>query len=66
MIATRAAARGVMRERTVVSLRYGAELNASEIATTIGGEAAAIRKTLERARTRLGERIDELLKRSTT
>jgi RNA polymerase sigma-70 factor (ECF subfamily) len=54
------------RERTIVSLRYGAELNASEIATTIGGEAAAIRKTLERARTRLGERIDELLKRSRT
>jgi RNA polymerase sigma-70 factor (ECF subfamily) len=54
------------RERTIVSLRYGAELNASEIATTIGGEAAAIRKTLERARTRLGERIDELLKRGRT
>jgi len=54
------------RERTIVGLRYGAELNASEIATTIGGEAAAIRKTLERARTRLGERIDELLKRGRT
>jgi RNA polymerase sigma-70 factor (ECF subfamily) len=54
------------RERTIVSLRYGAELNASEIATTIGGEAAAIRKTLERARARLGERVDELLKRSRT
>jgi RNA polymerase sigma-70 factor (ECF subfamily) len=54
------------RERTIVSLRYGAELNASEIAATIGGEPAAIRKTLERARTRLGDRIDELLKATTT
>jgi RNA polymerase sigma-70 factor (ECF subfamily) len=53
------------RERTIVSLRYGAELNAGEIAAAIGGEAAAIRKTLERARMRLGERIDELLKRGT-
>jgi RNA polymerase sigma-70 factor (ECF subfamily) len=49
------------RERTIVSLRYGAELNASEIGTTIGIEPAAIRKILERARARLGERIEALL-----
>jgi DNA-directed RNA polymerase specialized sigma24 family protein len=44
-----------------VSLRYGAELNASEIGTTVGIEPAAIRKILERARTRLGARIEALL-----
>jgi RNA polymerase sigma-70 factor, ECF subfamily len=49
------------RERVIVSLRYGAELNASEIAATVGIESAAIRKTLERARTRLGARIAVLL-----
>lgn len=49
------------RERTIVSLRYGAELNASEIAATVGVEPAAIRKMLERARTRLGQRIETLL-----
>ena len=49
------------RERMIVSLRYGAELNATEIAATIGIESAAVRKTLERARTRLGERIEALL-----
>ena len=49
------------RERAIVSLRYGAELNASEIAATLGLEPATIRKILERARTRLGERIDALL-----
>jgi DNA-directed RNA polymerase specialized sigma24 family protein len=46
-----------------VSLRYGAELNASEIAATVGVEAATIRKILERARTRLGARIEALLGR---
>ena len=49
------------RERTIVSLRYGAELNASEIATTLGMEAAAVRKILERVRTKLGARIDTLM-----
>jgi RNA polymerase sigma factor (sigma-70 family) len=49
------------RERTIVSLRYGSELNASEIAGVVGLEAAAVRKTLERTRTRLGERIDTLI-----
>lgn len=52
------------RERTIVSLRYGADLNATEIATAVGLEAAATRKILERARTRLGTRIDELLNSS--
>lgn len=49
------------RERAIVSLRYGAELNASEIATTVGVEPATVRKILERARTRLGARIETLL-----
>jgi RNA polymerase sigma-70 factor, ECF subfamily len=49
------------RERAIVSLRYGAELNASEIASIVGGEPAALRKNLERARTRLGDRIEALL-----
>ena len=49
------------RERTIVSLRYGAELNASEIAAAVGAEPAAVRKILERARTRLGARIETLL-----
>ena len=50
------------RERAIVSLRYGAELNASEIAGAVGIEPATIRKILERARTRLGARIEELLR----
>jgi RNA polymerase sigma-70 factor (ECF subfamily) len=49
------------RERLVVSLRYGAELNASEIGVAVGIEPASIRKILERARTRLGARIEALL-----
>lgn len=49
------------RERQIVSLRYGADLNATEIAAAIGVEATAIRKTLERARARLGARLDVLL-----
>ena len=49
------------RERTIVSLRYGADLNASEIGTAVGAEPAAIRKLLERTRTRLGDRIEALL-----
>jgi RNA polymerase sigma-70 factor (ECF subfamily) len=48
-------------EREIVSLRYGAELNATEIATLIGKDAANVRKLLERARARLGERIETLL-----
>jgi RNA polymerase sigma-70 factor (ECF subfamily) len=49
------------RDRTIVSLRYGAELNATEIATAVGLEPAAVRKTLERTRVRLGARIETLL-----
>ena len=49
------------RERTIVSLRYGAELNASDIGAAVGIDPATIRKILERARTRLGARIEALL-----
>ncbi len=49
------------RERAIVSLRYGAELNASDIGATLGVEPATIRKMLERTRTRLGARIEGLL-----
>jgi RNA polymerase sigma-70 factor, ECF subfamily len=51
------------RERVIVSLRYGAELDAREIAATIGVAPATIRKTLERARTRLAARIEAMLTR---
>lgn len=50
------------RERVIVSLRYGAELSASEIGAAVGIEPATIRKILERARTRLGARIKALLR----
>jgi DNA-directed RNA polymerase specialized sigma24 family protein len=33
------------RNRVIVGLRYGADLNASEIATTVGIESAAVHKT---------------------
>lgn len=49
------------RERAIVSLRYGAELNATEVGAIAGVEPATVRKILERVRTRLGERIDALL-----
>ncbi len=49
------------RERLMVSLRYGAELNASEIGAAVGIEPANARKILERVRTRLGARIEALL-----
>ena len=50
------------REREIVSLRYGSELNATEIAVQLRMESANVRKILERARVRLGERIEELVK----
>jgi len=50
------------REREIVSLRYGSDLNATEIAAQMGMEAANVRKILERARVRLGERIQALAK----
>jgi RNA polymerase sigma-70 factor (ECF subfamily) len=49
------------RERVIVSLRYGAELNASDIGRHLRIAPATIRKALERARTRLGTRIEALL-----
>jgi RNA polymerase sigma-70 factor (ECF subfamily) len=49
------------RERAIVSLRYGSELDASEIARVLGLEAANVRKILERMRVRLGARIEALL-----
>lgn len=50
------------REREIVSLRYGAELDATEIARILALEPANVRKILERTRVRLGTRIDALLK----
>ena len=44
-----------------MSLRYGAELNATEIGMAVGVEPATVRKMLERARTRLADRIEALL-----
>ena len=49
------------RERAIVSLRYGSELDASEIGRVLGLEAANVRKILERMRVRLGARIEALL-----
>jgi RNA polymerase sigma-70 factor, ECF subfamily len=46
------------RERQIVSLRYGAELNAREIGAAVGLEPANVRKILERARMQLGARLD--------
>lgn len=48
------------RERMLVSLRYGAELNAKEIAALTGIGAANVRKILERTRERLGARLEAL------
>lgn len=58
----RALAELAPREREIVSLRYGAELDAAEIAAELGLEPANVRKILERARARLGERIEALLR----
>jgi RNA polymerase sigma-70 factor (ECF subfamily) len=49
------------REREIVSLRYGAELDASEIAAQLELAPANVRKILERLRARLGERIEALM-----
>jgi RNA polymerase sigma-70 factor (ECF subfamily) len=48
------------RERQVLSLRYGAELNASEIAPIVGLKPAHVRKICERWRPRLAARIEAL------
>ena len=50
------------REREIVSLRYGSDLSATEIAAQTGIGAANVRKILERARLRLAERIEALMK----
>ena len=50
------------REREIVSLRYGSDLNATEIAAQLRMEPANVRKILERARASLGERIEALVK----
>ncbi len=52
------------REREIVSLRYGAELNAAEISAQVGVEPAIVRKILERARVQLAERIEALMQSS--
>ncbi len=49
------------REQEVVSLRYGSELDATEIARILALEPANVRKILERTRARLGARIETLL-----
>jgi RNA polymerase sigma-70 factor (ECF subfamily) len=46
------------RERELVSLRYGAELSAKEIASLVQLEPANVCKILERTRKHLRERID--------
>lgn len=48
-------------EREIVGLRYGAELNATEIARLVRLEPANVRKILERTRARLGARIESIL-----
>src|SRR5690606_14666543 len=49
------------REREIVTLRYGAELDASEIAKQLGLKSDNVRKILERLRARLGDRIQALM-----
>lgn len=48
------------REREILSLRYGADLNATEIAAIVNLKPAHVRKLCERWRVRLGRRIEEL------
>ncbi len=47
------------RERALLSLRYGGELNASEIAPLVDMTPANVRKTCERLRARLLARLGE-------
>lgn len=49
------------RDREVVSLRYGAELSAAEVARATGLSEANVRKVCERRRTELAERIRKIL-----
>jgi RNA polymerase sigma-70 factor (ECF subfamily) len=62
MALLRALAELAPREREIVSLRYGAELDASEIAAQLNLAPANVRKILERLRARLGERIEVLMR----
>jgi RNA polymerase sigma-70 factor (ECF subfamily) len=45
-------------ERDIVCLRYGAELDAGEIAKLVGREPANVRKILERARARMRAQLE--------
>jgi RNA polymerase sigma-70 factor (ECF subfamily) len=49
------------REREIVSLRYGSDLDATEIAKLLALEPANVRKILERTRAQLSARINALL-----
>lgn len=49
------------RDREIVTLRYGAELDAGEIAKQLDLKSDHVRKILERLRTRLGDRIEALM-----
>lgn len=48
------------RDRMLISLRYGSDLNATEIAASTGLAPAAVRKALERIRARLAARLEHL------
>ncbi|MEJ0005919.1 MAG: sigma-70 family RNA polymerase sigma factor [Steroidobacteraceae bacterium] len=52
------------REREIVSLRYGSDLDATEIARVLALEPANVRKILERTRMTLGARIEALTKQN--
>lgn len=51
------------REREIVTLRYGSEIDATEIGRILALEPANVRKILERTRARLAARIETLLLR---
>ncbi len=51
-----------VRDREVVALRYGAELDASEVGAALGLSPANVRKICERQRASLRARLEELLK----
>ncbi len=49
------------RERRILTLRYGAELNATEIARAVGLSSANVRKICERLRARLLQELASVL-----
>ncbi len=53
------------RDREIVSLRYGAELSAAEVAASTGVSEANVRKICERARARLEAELEARLARRT-